>query len=327
MNSTVSVRVPATSANLGPGFDCLGMALDLWSTITLEAGGRAATADEPMAQMATKAAQRVFETAKREPPADLTARYQGDIPIARGLGASAVARVGGVIAANAIIGDALGSEQLLALATELEGHADNVAPAMFGGLQVSVIEPPSPAHGRGPVLSRAEGAGGDGSRVLHAGVALPDGLSAVLFVPDLRMPTRESRKLLPAQLSRADAVHNTGRAALLVAAMAAGRFDLLDAATQDRLHQEPRSKLFPAMFAIFEAAKAAGAHCAYLSGGGSTIAALASGNEQGIADAMLEAGLARGTQGHTLITRPTEKCAEVVGREQGARSQEARWRS
>jgi homoserine kinase len=244
-----------------------------------------------MAQMAAKAAHRVFERTKREPPVALSAHYEGEIPIARGLGASALARVGGVLAANAIIDDPLDREELLSIATELEGHADNAAPAMFGGLQVSVVE---------------------GKRVLHERAPLPHRLSAVLFVPDLRMPTRESRKLLPAELSRADAVHNTGRAALLVAAMAAGRFDLLDTATQDRLHQKPRSKLFPAMFAIFEAAKAAGAHCAYLSGGGSTICALASENEQGIADAMAETARSRETQGHAIVTRPTEHGAEIV---------------
>jgi homoserine kinase len=292
MPSSVSVRVPATSANLGPGFDCLGMALDLWATITLETGGTGGEPDEAMAQMALKAAHRVFNVARWKPPGGLVMRYEGDIPIARGLGASAVARVGGALAANAIAGEPLDREALLAIATELEGHADNVTPAIFGGLQVSVVED---------------------KRVLHVAVALPKGLSAVLFVPELRMPTRESRKLLPGELSRADAVHNTARAALLVAAMAAGRFELLDAATQDRLHQKPRSKLFPAMFAVFDAAKAAGAHCAYLSGGGSTICALASSNEQGIADAMAEAGRARETVGYTLVTRPTEEGAEVVG--------------
>jgi homoserine kinase len=252
-----------------------------------------------MAQMASKAAQRVFEAAKRQVPGELTARYAGDIPIARGLGASAVARVGGALAANTMAGESFDREELLGITTELEGHADNVAPALFGGLQVAVI---------------------DGARVLHIGVSPPDGLSAVLFVPELRMPTRESRKFLPSQLSRGDAIHNTARAALMVAAMAGGRFDLLDAATQDRLHQKPRSKLFPAMFAIFEAAKGAGAHCAYLSGGGSTICALASANEQGIADAMKEAARSRETQGYTVVTRPTEDGAEVVGGGPGARS-------
>jgi homoserine kinase len=291
MPTAVAVRVPATSANLGPGFDCLGLALDIWATITVRLEGPPANSDDPMAAMALSAARRVFDKAGREAPHGLSARYEGDIPIARGLGASAVARAGGVLAANALGGEPFDREALLALATDLEGHADNVAPALFGGLQVSVV---------------------DSGRVLHAPVALPEGLSAVLFVPGLRMPTRESRKLLPSHLSREDAVHNASRAALLVAAFALGRFDLLDTATQDRLHQKPRSKLFPAMFAIFEAAKSAGAHCAYLSGGGSTICALATSNQQGIADAMAEAAHSRETSGQTLITQPTAKGAEVM---------------
>jgi len=286
----VTVRVPATSANLGPGFDCLGLALDIWATITISTDGRPCE-DEPMAHMALTAAHRVFATAGLTPPPGLSARYDGDIPIARGLGASAVARVGGLVAANAMAGSPLDRDQLLWLATGLEGHADNAAPALLGGFQVSVAL---------------------NNRVLHASVPLPTELSAVLFVPDLLMPTRESRKLLPENLSRADAVHNTSRAALLVAAIAGRRFDLLDTATDDRLHQPARSKLFPAMYAIFDAARAAGAHCAYLSGGGSTLCALATSNLQGIAAAMIETARARQVPGYTLLTKPTEKGAEVL---------------
>jgi homoserine kinase len=288
--NSVTAAVPATSANLGPGFDCLGLALDLWSRVTVSLDG-GHDAGDPMAAMALTAARVFFERLGEGSHPRLSARYEGDIPIARGLGASAVARVGGLLAANALAGDRLDRDGLLALATELEGHADNAAPAIFGGLQVSVVE--------------------DG-RILHTGVALPRGLSAVLFVPQLRMPTKESRRLLPDSLSRADAVHNISRAALLVAAMARGRFDLLDAATQDKLHQPARSQLFPAMFDIFAAAKEAGAHCAYLSGGGSTLCALATTNQQAIADAMLEAARERRTPGYTIITEPAEKGAEVV---------------
>ncbi len=287
--ASVTVRVPATSANLGPGFDCLGLALDLWGSITVSAAG-SPTPDDPMASMALTAARRLYAEAGREPPPNLSARYEGAIPVARGLGASAVARAGGLAAANALAGEPLDREALLALAADLEGHADNAAPALFGGLQVAVR---------------------DGDRVLHTGVPLPDGLIAVLFVPELRMPTRKSRRLLPRALSRADAVHNIGRAALLVTALGQGRFDLLDAATQDRLHQPARSQLFPAMYAIFDAARAAGARCAYLSGGGSTICALATSNPQGIADAMLEAARSRETPGETIITRPTSRRAEI----------------
>jgi homoserine kinase len=289
MLDSASVRVPATSANLGAGFDCLGLALDLWSTVTVCRGPE--TADEPMARMAITAARRAYDSAGQQPPPDLCALYEGDIPIARGLGASAVARVGGLVAANEFLGRPLTDETILELGTELEGHADNVTPALFGGFQVSVVV--------------------DG-RVLHTSAPVPPGLSAVLFVPELRMPTKESRKLLPSHLTRADAVHNASRAAMLVAAFAAGRFDLLDAAVDDRLHQPARSKLFPAMYAIFDAAKTAGAHCAYLSGGGSTLCALATGAEREIAAAMQSSADSRGVPGHTIVTRPAEKGARLA---------------
>lgn len=289
MPSSVTVKVPATSANLGPGFDCLGLALDIWGSITLSLSGDRSERD-PMVTMAITAARRVYEKLGRDAPS-FAASYEGSIPIARGLGASAIARVGGALAANALAGGKLDEEDILAIAAALESHADNVAPAIFGGLQVAVTHD---------------------ERILHTGVALPRGLSAVLFVPDLHMPTRESRRLLPQSLPRADVVHNSARAALLVAALAAGRFDLLDAATRDKLHQPARSKLFPAMFAIFDAARAAGAHCAYLSGGGSTICALATENPQGIADAMQEAAHSRETPGRTIITKPASKGARIV---------------
>jgi len=289
MPRSVTVKVPATSANLGPGFDCLGLALDLWGSITLSTGDGQGERD-PMTTMAMTAARRVYEKLDEEMP-PLSVRYEGDIPIARGLGASAIARAGGAVGANTLTGNKLTPDDLLAIAATLEGHADNAAPAIFGGFQVSVS---------------------DGDGFLHASVPLPKGLSAVLFVPELRMPTRESRKLLPASLSRADAVHNSSRTALLVAAFVSGRFDLLNTATQDKLHQPARSELFPAMFAIFDAAIGAGAHGAYLSGGGSTVCALASGNLSGIADAMEHAATERDTPGRIITTRPTAKGATVM---------------
>jgi homoserine kinase len=289
MTDRVSVRVPATSANIGPGFDCLGLAVDLWGTITFERK-EPTPADDPMASMAITAALKVFDKVG-ETAGPLAVTYEGDIPIARGLGASAVARVGGLVAANELSGRKLDRDELLVIATDLEGHADNVAPAVFGGLQASVVE--------------------DG-KVLHTAVPLPTGLHCVLFVPEFRIATKDARRVLPDSLSRHDAVHNIGRAALLVAAMARGRFDLLNAATQDKLHQPARSALFPAMTAIFEAARAAGAHAAYLSGSGSTLCAFATANTQGIADAMAEAARTRDVPGRTIISKPTENGAEVV---------------
>ena len=178
----------------------------------------------------------------------------GDIPIGRGLGASAAARAAGIVGANAIMGGPLNDDQMLTLGANLEGHADNMAPALFGGLRVVVRD-------------------GDGYR--HIAAPIAPGLKVVLFIPDFDMPTGESRKLLPQTLSKDDAVHNIGRAALLVAALGRGEWDALDLATQDRIHQPARAQIFKAMPEIFAAAKDAGALCAYLSGGGSTIAAFA----------------------------------------------------
>ncbi|HEY8489640.1 MAG TPA: homoserine kinase [Dehalococcoidia bacterium] len=289
---SVTVRVPATSANLGSGFDCLGLALELTAdvTVTLSEDPAPPTTD-PMLRLAVGAAQAVFVHTGRPRPAGLSARYAGEIPIARGLGVSAVLRAGGVLAANELLGRPLDPEQLLALGAELEGHPDNVTPALLGGLQVSLW---------------------DGGRVVHVGVPVPPELTAVLLVPDLDMPTGESRRLLPQELDRQDCIFNVGRAALLVAAMAAGRLDALATAVEDRLHQPARAQLFPAMPDIFAAARAAGAHAAYLSGGGSSICALCSGGEEAVAGAMLEAARRAGVDGRTIITRPSPRGAAVV---------------
>jgi len=291
MPSQVTVRVPATSANLGPGFDCLGIALALTGEVTL-ALEPASERPSPIEAMAAAAAREAFRAAGRPAPPELSARWSGDIPVARGLGASAAARAGGLVGANALTGGPLSNGELLALGASLEGHADNMAPALFGGLQVVVRED-------------------DGWRRLA--VPLAPGLKVVLFVPDLEMPTQESRRLLPDPVPREDAVFNIGRAALLVAALSQGRWELLDAATQDRLHQPARSKLFSALYDVFDAAKEAGAHAAYLSGGGSTVAALATQGEERVARLMQQAATARGFSGRSVITEPSERGAEVTG--------------
>jgi homoserine kinase len=289
---SIVVRAPATTANLGPGFDCLGMALDLWAEVVVSAAEEALPPPgPPLGGMVVEAAQRLFAHVGKQAPAGLTAEFRQAIPVARGLGASAVARAAGLLAANAFLGEPLEREQILALGAELEGHADNMAPVLFGGLQVAVRE---------------------GDSVLHAGLAAPEGLKAVLFVPDMEMPTQESRQVLPDFLSREDAVYNIGRAALLVAALASGKLDLLDAATRDRLHQPARAKVFPAMEAIFRAARQAGALGVFLSGGGSTVLALTSKSEKDIAKAMAKAASGEGTGGHAIVTASSNKGAQVI---------------
>ena len=290
-SDSITLRVPATSANLGPGFDTLGLALELAAEITLTTAGPARKPRNVMERMIVSAAQETYKRAGETEPPALTAMVLRAIPLGRGLGASAVARAAGVIGANTLLGRPLDDRAVLALAAELEGHADNVAPAILGGLQVVVT---------------------DNGRLTCVGVPVPAELRVVLWVPEFSMPTHESRKRLPSHLSREDAVYNIGRAALLVASVAAGRFDAMRTATQDRLHQSARAGLFPAMPAIIEAALNAGAHAAYLSGGGSTIAAWATSGEERIGRAMSEASAAANIAGEVISTRPSARGASII---------------
>jgi homoserine kinase len=291
MSHSVTVRVPATSANLGPGFDSLGLALELTDDVTVSLQHQPDTQEGGLRRLVLDAARSAYRLAHVPVPPELSATGGRAIPIGRGLGASAAARAAGIVAANVLMGGPLSGDQVLALGAGLEGHADNIAPALFGGLRVVVR---------------------DGERYLHVAAPVAEGLKVVLFVPDFEMPTNESRQLLPHQLSREDAIHNIGRAALLIAALARGDWAALDAATHDRMHQPARERIFPAMPAIFAAAREAGALCAYLSGGGSTIAAFALEREDRIGAAMAEAAKAQGYGGRTLVTRPSDRGAEVL---------------
>jgi homoserine kinase len=290
MPRSVTVRVPATSANLGSGFDSLGLALAITEDITLSLG----PADEipgGLGRLVIDAAKSAYRAAHQPVPAELSASGRPSIPVGRGLGASAAARAAGIVGANALMDGALSDDQMLTLGANLEGHADNMAPALFGGLRVVIR---------------------DGEHFRHLASPIAAGLTVVLFVPDFDMPTNESRKLLPRELSKEDAVHNIGRAAMLVAALGGGAWEMLDAATQDRLHQPARTAIFPAMPAIFDAAKQAGAHAAYLSGGGSTIAALVTEHSETVAAAMTAAGKVYGFPGHARVTEPSAAGASVI---------------
>ncbi|MBC7261410.1 MAG: homoserine kinase [Chloroflexi bacterium] len=296
----VIVRVPATTANLGPGFDCLGMALELHNVITVwttkggldvRIEGQGATdlrwGEENRVLRAMRAA---FEEAGKRLPG-LLLELQNLIPLGRGLGSSAAATVGGLIAANALCNNALSMQQLLRLATKLEGHPDNVAPALLGGL-VIVVQ--------------------DEGHLIYDKIPVPADLHAALFVPQFPMPTAEARKVLPQQISRSDAVYNLGRVALLVAAFAKRHYDLLDIATRDRLHQPYRETLFPAMPALFAAAREAGALGVFLSGAGSTILALCRGNAPTVAQAMAEMAQKLSIPGQAMAIPLASKGAEAT---------------
>ena len=203
-----------------------------------------------------------------EAPSPIEIGVDTDIPLGRGLGASAASRAAGIWAANQMLGSPLSDAELLALGTRLEGHADNVAPALFGGCQVVAVE---------------------GERVERVALPVADGLRFVGFVPRFSMPTQESRELLPSELSRADAVHQSSRSTLLAAALTTGSWGALRTATDDRLHQPPRSTLFPSLYRFIEDAVEAGAWCCYLSGGGSTVMALSDAGRESAVRAAMEA--------------------------------------
>jgi homoserine kinase len=270
----VHVRVPATSANLGPGFDALGLALALYNevearesdgiTVQIEGQGEGrlpTTGDNVVARgvrLAYEAAGRPFK--------GVALRCVNRVPTARGLGSSAAAWVGGLVAGNALCGGGLSREALLAFATRAEGHPDNVAAALLGGLTVSCVA-------------------ADGT-VTAVSLPVPPRITWVALVPDTTSSTVEARAVLPPSVPRVDAVFNVQRVALLLAALQSGRIDALAPALDDRLHQPYRLTLFPWMPAVVEAARGAGALGCVLSGAGPALLAVVVGESGGVARAM-----------------------------------------
>jgi len=280
----VRVRVPASSANLGPGFDALGLALALHNEVTIEEADGVVVSVEGEGcgrlhtgpgNVVARAARMVFEAAGR-PFRGAAIHCVNRIPLSRGLGSSAAAWVGGLVGANAVLGEPLGRDALVGLAARAEGHPDNVAAAVLGGLTVSCS---------------------DGQRVVAVALPVPADIRWVVLVPESESATRQARAILPDSVSRADAVFNVQRVSLLLAALGAGRLDLLEVAMHDRLHQPYRLKLFPWMGKVAEAARAAGALGCVLSGAGPSMLAAVHGASDRVARAMEEALNVAGSPG------------------------------
>ena len=299
MARNVTVQAPATSANMGPGFDCLGIALDIWNTVRVDTEatgfeihglGRNELPTGPENLVARSFRLACEEAGQPAPSVRFTCT--NEIPLGRGLGSSSAAAVAGIVAANELLDRPLDDADVLALAARIEGHPDNSAAALYGGCQVVV-------H--------------DGDRLATSTVSIPERLSAVLFVPEMPMPTAEARSVLPSEISMQDAVFNMGRVGLLVNALATDDLDHLAVATQDRLHQPPRQAIFHPMRVIMRAALDAGALGAFLSGAGSTILALSSGREMTIGYEMAEAASKAGVDGDVIVTKPSPAGVRVVG--------------
>jgi len=316
VRTKVSVRIPATSANLGPGYDTIGMALDIWNEMTVEVANRFEIVaegegakdmpydDSNLVCIGLKAAYK----AAGKPVPTLKYTLKNRIPYARGLGSSSAAIVGGLIAGLVLAGHQLpawGKEELLNLACKIEGHPDNVAPAIYGGIQLGIYA---------------------GDRWNTERVNIPPGMQCVCFIPNKIGKTSTARGVLSDQISRTEAVFNIGRVAWLINALSTNNLDQLQYGTQDALHQPQRGeKVYPHLQPLIDASLEAGACAAYLSGAGPTVMAFTSGAsgdiftqrakervDRKVAAAMLEVAEKYQVQGKVFITNPATHGATVT---------------
>lgn len=254
----IEVRVPASSANIGPGFDALGLSLGLYNTYIfqeisrgIEINGFEEGLKEDDNLVYTSMAK-TFEAIDYSPKG---IRIDGNmqIPISRGLGSSAACILGGVLGANYLAGGPLSKEDVFKLAVDIEGHPDNIAPALFGGLVASIMEK---------------------NQVYYNHINISKGIKFIALIPDFTLSTEQSREILPKEISYKDGVYNVGRVALLLSALSNGRFDLLKHGLKDSLHQPYRGKLIQGFDLVSSKCEELGALGVYLSGAGPTIMAI-----------------------------------------------------
>ncbi len=267
----VYVKVPASTSNLGPGFDALGLALDMHNEVEIRIepgktlskkkldvkikGEGEATLPADERNIVWQAALKVFEL-YRVPvkKLNISLKLNNKIPLARGMGSSAAARLGGMVAANALCNNFLNQTKILSMVSEMEGHPDNVVPSLVGGLCVSTI---------------VQGV------VQYIRLNSPNHLMAVVSVPAFELATKKAREALPEEVSHEDAVFNVQRVALLMAAIQSGNYSYLGLAMEDRLHQNYRRKLVPGFDQVLHNGYKAGAYGVALSGAGPSIFAFA----------------------------------------------------
>jgi len=285
--SSVSVAVPATTANIGPGFDCLGAALclhnqfrftiltDSTEPVVLKVKGAATDkVGSGSDNLLYKSFQQVYQVIGQPcPPIQL--EIEVNVPLARGLGSSATAIVGGLLGANVLAGNPLTQAQLVEQAIAIEGHPDNVVPAFLGGCRLT--------------------ASGKDTDWEICDVPWHDSIVPVVAIPDFELSTAEARRVLPVEYSRADAIFNAAHLGLLLRALATGNTDWLKAALSDRIHQPYRQTLIPGYRAVEQAAIAAGAYGLVISGAGPTLLALAPTEQvQAVTEGMQTAWLNEG---------------------------------
>jgi homoserine kinase len=283
---SATVTVPATTANLGPGFDCLGAALALHNrfefsrlpggteTVIAATGLEADRVQTDASNLAYQAFLRVYQQLQQTPPAIRLSIHLG-VPLARGLGSSATAIVGGLVGANALAGQPLSTQEIADLAIEMEGHPDNVVPALIGGCRLAAA---------------------NGADWTICDIPWHNTVTPVIAIPDFELSTAKARQVLPPDYSRADAIFNVAHLGLLLRGLQTGHSDWLRSALQDRIHQPYRQALIPGYAAVESAAVAAGGYGLVISGAGPTLLTLTHPNqaiavEQAMATAWKERGI------------------------------------
>ena len=303
MMPSVRVRVPATTANLGPGFDVLGLALDLWneaefnlcddglSIVNIQGEGTGVLpTDTSNAVLAS--ARRICALAGKH-PSGLQINCLNRIPLCSGMGSSAAAVLTGMLGANALLDYPFSNDEILRLATDIEGHPDNVAPALLGGLVTSFTE-------EGRVFARKL-TPRENRESIHI----------TLVLPEFNLPTLQSRAALPEQVAHSAAVFNISRAVLVCEALLSSDLDLLKMAMNDQLHQPYRMPLIPGALAAQEAAKKAGAAAVALSGAGPSLIAFSAHENPDIGEAMCHAFQAANVHARIFKLQPSDMGAQV----------------
>ncbi len=285
-----SLRIPATTANLGPGFDTFGLALTLYNRIRVETTGSdggisVSVRGEGEGQIPKDERNLIFVSIRAfferigRPIPGLKIDAENKIPLARGLGSSASAVVGGLVAANLLSGSPLSDADLIHLATQIEGHPDNAVACVLGGFTAA--------------------AQSDG-KVTTIRTSLEKRIRAVVAIPTFELETLKARSALPASVSMQDAVYNVSHTALMAIALAKGDFEVVRAAMKDRLHQPYRASFIPGMTRVFEGAMGAGALGVAISGAGPALIALVEEQEARVGEAMCRAWEAEGISSRIL---------------------------
>lgn len=252
----IKIQIPATSANLGAGFDALGLALNYYNYVDIEEADGIHIESLDGTEIPTDASNLVYDAAHilydicGRKLSGLNIRQTNNIPMARGLGSSSACIIAGLMGANKLMGEPMGVDDLVNLSAQIEGHPDNTAPALLGGIVTAVF---------------------DGKRVQWVKQEVYTTLKFVVTVPDFELKTEKARECLPKEISHRDAVFNLSRAALFSASLLTGKYENLRTAVNDRLHQPYRMELIPHGREVFDVAYSLGAYAAYLSGAGPSL--------------------------------------------------------